>query len=108
AQLPGNVITRALGVTEALDLDLSRVELCLGDRLLLCTDGLHGLVGDEAIAALLRAHADPDDACAALVIAAESAGGHDNITVLVATLEGGGLGPPPPGRVRPAATRVPR
>lgn len=63
--------------------DVRQVELAAGDRLLLCSDGLTGLVDDAGIAALLAEHTDPGDACQALVDAANEAGGHDNITVLV-------------------------
>ncbi len=55
-----------------------------GDRLLLCTDGLTDLVNDEAIAAILRDKTDCDEACKALVDAANTGGGDDNITVIIA------------------------
>ncbi len=55
-----------------------------GDRLLLCTDGLTDAVDDGAIAAILSGKGDCDEACKALVDAANTAGGHDNITVIIA------------------------
>lgn len=56
-----------------------------GDLLLLCSDGLHDVVSDEAIAELLRRYgADPAQACERLIAAANEAGGPDNITVIVA------------------------
>lgn len=88
ADLPRNVITRALGTTDALVVDLARVALYRGDRLALCTDGLSSLVDPSAITAALRAHAEPDEACNALVDAAVRAGGYDNITVLVVDVDG--------------------
>ena len=78
-----HVITRALGADEAVKVDVVTADRRAGDRLLLCTDGLHGQVGDEAIAAVLRDEADPDDAADRLVELANAAGGDDNVTVIV-------------------------
>jgi protein phosphatase len=60
-----------------------------GDRLLLCTDGLTGEIDDGRIAAILESRSDCQAACEALVDAANEAGGHDNITVIVADWLGG-------------------
>src|SRR5574337_1288424 len=54
-----------------------------GDRVLLCTDGLHDAVDDASLAAVLFAHPDPTKACAALIDTANQAGGPNNITALV-------------------------
>ena len=78
-----SVITRAIGVRAEVEVDVLAVPLAPGDRLLLCSDGLSGVVGDEDIAAILGAHADPDAATAALVAAANDGGGPDNVTVLL-------------------------
>ena len=59
------------------------VELVPGDRLLLCSDGLTGMVPPDDIAATLRRESDPRRAAAQLVDAANAAGGEDNITVVV-------------------------
>lgn len=99
AELPRNVITRALGTADAPVVDLAWVALCRGDRLVLCTDGLHALVDPAAIAAALRMHPEPAEACAALVDAASRAGGHDNITVLLADVDGERLQAPLPGQI---------
>ncbi|WP_437937244.1 PP2C family protein-serine/threonine phosphatase [Sorangium sp. So ce341] len=101
AELPQNVITRAVGMSDALVVDLARVALCRGDRLLLCTDGLGALVDPAVIAAALRRHPEPVDACDALVEAALRAGGDDNITVLVADVDGEHLQAPLPGQEVP-------
>jgi serine/threonine protein phosphatase PrpC len=78
-----SVITRAIGVGAEVEVDVLAVPLAPGDRLLLCSDGLSGVVDDGAIAEVLAAHADGDAATAALVEAANAGGGPDNITVLL-------------------------
>jgi protein phosphatase len=78
-----SIITRALGVDAAVEVDVFSVELAPGDRLLLCSDGLTGMVQTETIAATLRRESDPARAAAALIDAANVAGGEDNITAVV-------------------------
>jgi len=78
-----SIITRALGVDASVEVDVYPVELAPGDRLLLCSDGLTGLVQAETIAATLRREEDPARAAAALIDAANVAGGEDNITAVV-------------------------
>jgi protein phosphatase len=86
-----NVITRCLGVTEMVELTLVSLSLEPGDLLLLCSDGVSAVLGDEAIAAILTAvpQPDPERVCRALIDAAEEAGGPDNQTAAVAVLEPG-------------------
>jgi protein phosphatase len=60
------------------------VDLHEGDRLLLCSDGLHGPVSDQAIAEILNRTPDAFLAAQALIAAAIAAGGPDNVTVVVA------------------------
>ncbi|MBF0566511.1 MAG: Stp1/IreP family PP2C-type Ser/Thr phosphatase [Nitrospirae bacterium] len=76
-------ITRCVGMAgEAFpEIDVLQVEP--DDRLLLCSDGLTGMVADSAITGILTAQGDEDEACRALVKAANMAGGVDNITVLI-------------------------
>src|SRR3954447_20302248 len=78
-----SIITRALGVDATVEVDVYPVELTPGDRLLLCSDGLTGMVQPDDIAAVLRRESDPTRAAAQLVDAANAAGGEDNITVVV-------------------------
>jgi len=78
-----NIVTRAVGVIEEVEVDTSSFELCDGDRVLLGTDGLWKLVDDARLAAILGAHPDPAAACEALIDAANAAGGHDNATAVV-------------------------
>ena len=82
-----NVITRAIGAKPSVRADVTEVELAAEDVLLLCSDGLSGMLTDEQIAHVLDgAGADTDLAefAAALVAAANRAGGTDNITVVLA------------------------
>jgi serine/threonine protein phosphatase PrpC len=76
-------ITRALGIEPEVDVDLYPTQLSSGDRLLLCSDGLTGMVSEDEIAAILIGEPDPSAAARQLVAAANAAGGIDNITVLV-------------------------
>ncbi len=82
-----NVITRALGTEPSVTADTSAHSVSPGDRLLLCTDGLTGMLPDETIARLLAA-AEPAEACRSLISAANDAGGEDNITVVVVEIDG--------------------
>ncbi|RMH39556.1 MAG: serine/threonine-protein phosphatase [Deltaproteobacteria bacterium] len=91
-----NIILQALGVQEDVDVALSLAPLRRGDRLLVCSDGLHGPVDDDEIAEVLAAHADPRAAADALIERARDAGGPDNITAVVADFAGEGL-PAPAG-----------
>ncbi len=78
-----NVVTRALSGGEDPEIDAADIPLQAGDRVLLCSDGLSGVISHEEIEARLRASSDLDTICSALVDAANAAGGPDNITVLV-------------------------
>lgn len=80
-----NIITRALGNhREKLEIDLKSVPIQPGDVFLLCSDGLTGMVDDQAIAEILdQAGEDLEVASDALVQAANEAGGEDNISVVL-------------------------
>src|SRR3954451_15565797 len=78
-----SIITRALGVDASVEVDVYPVELVPGDRLLLCSDGLTGMVAPDDIAAALRRESDPARAASQLVDAANASGGEDNIPVVV-------------------------
>src|SRR5680860_312961 len=80
-----NVIMRVLGDNETSDeLDTSVREARVGDRWLLCSDGLSGLISDETVADTLRDVADPGECADQLVQLALRAGGPDNVTCIVA------------------------
>ncbi len=85
-----NIVTRALGIKEEVEADLVRGELRPGDVFLLCSDGLTGMLTDGDIGEILASAATPQDGVAALVDAANAAGGLDNITAIVVAIESGG------------------
>jgi serine/threonine protein phosphatase PrpC len=76
-----HMLTRSLGGEMFVAADTITVNLLPGDVLLLCSDGLHGYVGDQAIEQTLTSTLNLDEAAAALVAAANAAGGYDNVSV---------------------------
>ena len=76
-----HILTRALGSEMFVAADTITVNILPGDVLLLCSDGLHGYVPDAAIQWMLTSKPDLNEAAAALVAAADQAGGHDNVSV---------------------------
>lgn len=85
-----SVITRALGTDNEMVADAYEVEVSAGDRLMLCSDGLTGMLEDVRIAHFLADNPDPADAARALIDAANEAGGVDNISVVIVDIEGDG------------------
>ncbi len=88
-----NIILQALGTQDTVQVDLTFVHLRRGDVLLLCSDGLSGMVRADDIRELLTQYDNPLDACKALTERANANGGHDNITVIVARFDGDVLKP---------------
>ena len=84
-----NILTRALGVGDELQLDWWELAVRPGDRYVLCSDGLFNELGDDQIAATLRRLAQPDEAADELVRLALESGGRDNVTVIVVDVVGG-------------------
>jgi PPM family protein phosphatase len=78
-----SVITRHVAMNPPALPDTATVDLRPGDRILLCSDGLHSVIGEEPLIQILGAQRDPGDACAALIASANDAGGPDNITAVV-------------------------
>jgi serine/threonine protein phosphatase PrpC len=80
-----NVVTRSVGIGEDVEVDAERVAEPLrhGDVLVLCTDGLHGLVSDDELGAAVKDQ-DLDGACDTLITLAKKRGAPDNITVILA------------------------
>jgi PPM family protein phosphatase len=79
-----NVITRSIGTYPNVDVDYTNklVNLRLGDRFLLCSDGLYDLVKPEEIIEIIPGN-NPAEACQQLIKQANAQGGHDNITALI-------------------------
>jgi serine/threonine protein phosphatase PrpC len=92
-----NIILQALGTTEQVAVDLTFVELRRGDRLLLCSDGLSGLVHDDVIRNEMACVGPLRQLTDRLIDLANAAGGHDNITCIVADFDGDALDPPQQG-----------
>lgn len=80
------MLTRSVGVAPEVPIDEFDKGLEPGDRLLLCSDGLNGMIPDSLIATLLGA-GSPEEAAWSLVEAANTAGGNDNITTLVVAVD---------------------
>lgn len=78
-----NIITRAIGIDTAAEVDVNQFTLGPQDQLLLCTDGLSKLVSAAAIAAVLKQPLSLTEKCQQLIDRANAAGGSDNITVLI-------------------------
>lgn len=83
-----HVITRALGSPEGISPDLFLLPLAAAERLLLCSDGITGMIEDSVVAEILDRVHDPRDAADALVRAALDAGGRDNATAVVIDVVG--------------------
>lgn len=84
-----SVITRHVAMAPPAQPDVSPVDLAPGDRILLCSDGLHGVVNDASLEQILGARHPAGETCAALIAAANQGGGPDNITAVVIDITGG-------------------
>jgi serine/threonine protein phosphatase PrpC len=91
-----NIILQALGTTEQVSVDLTFLELRRGDRLLMCSDGLSGLVHGDVIRDVMSEQRDLAACCERLIELAKAGGGHDNVTVLLAEFSGDALALPQP------------
>jgi serine/threonine protein phosphatase PrpC len=78
-----NVIYRSIGADELVEIDIVRKKLTSGDVLMLCSDGLNGMLSDDQIRDVLMVNPDPNSAAKELVVAANAAGGEDNTSVIV-------------------------
>lgn len=84
-----HVLTRALGTTPDPEIDITDIELLNNSMLLLCTDGLTNMISDDEILSHALSEPDPHALSELLVNLANSRGGYDNITVVIATGIGG-------------------
>jgi PPM family protein phosphatase len=93
-----SIITRALGIDAEVEVDTWTYGARAGDVVLLCSDGLTSMISEERIVAVLSSESDLDAAAERLIDEANEAGGRDNITVILFTLEevgGAGAGDEP-------------
>lgn len=86
-----NVILQALGTAATVEVDLTYQQLRDGDTILVCSDGLSGLLRPEELAATAERFPDPPSLCEALIEVANSRDSPDNVTVIVARVGGPGL-----------------
>jgi serine/threonine protein phosphatase PrpC len=82
-----SVVYRCIGDKPVVEVDTDLLPLAVGDRIILCCDGLWEMVRDEGIEDVMMQEADPQVACDLLVRHANAAGGEDNISVIVIQLE---------------------
>jgi len=78
-----NMLTRALGTSRHVDVDIVRVPIAAGEGLLLCTDGLTTVLRDEEIAAIIARHVRPEAAVDELIAATNARGGPDNVSLIL-------------------------
>ena len=81
-----NIITRALGIENAVEVDVIEEQPQASDIYMLCSDGVTDMLEPEALKALFVAHSAPTDLVDAIVDAANTAGGYDNISVILVTV----------------------
>ncbi|WP_234023911.1 Stp1/IreP family PP2C-type Ser/Thr phosphatase [Sorangium cellulosum] len=87
ARLPKNIITRALGMKDAVKVDIRSERIQLGDVFLLCSDGLSGMVSEQQMLDVFDITQDPREACELLIAMANEAGGTDNISALIICIQ---------------------
>lgn len=78
-----NILLRTVGTERDIEIDVFRVELQPGDKVMMCSDGLWGEVEDRDMENLMNTYSDPRVACRALVRAAHHGGGNDNVTLVI-------------------------
>jgi PPM family protein phosphatase len=79
-----NRLTAYLGMNGAIQISIKKIKVQPGDRIVLCSDGLTGMVEETVIEEILKSQADPEITIKALVDMAVKAGGVDNVTVVIA------------------------
>ena len=78
-----NLVTRALGVEDTVMLDVNEHRVEVGDVYVLCSDGLSDMVNDAVIAGVMSANSSLEQKARQLIVAANEAGGRDNISVVL-------------------------
>ena len=78
-----NVLYRSIGLGDSFEVDAATRRLPPSSRLLICSDGLWGLLSEQRMAEIIDEYDEPQEACERLVMAANESGGHDNITAIL-------------------------
>ncbi|MEM7115446.1 MAG: Stp1/IreP family PP2C-type Ser/Thr phosphatase [Chloroflexota bacterium] len=81
-----NIVYRTIGEKPVVEVDMQQLTLAPDDCILLCSDGLNGMITDETIAQIVQRAASPQAACRTLIEAANLAGGDDNVTAVLVKL----------------------
>ncbi len=82
-----NMLTRSIGMKDDVEVDIKEIDVKEGDYILLCSDGLTKMMDDSQIEAVFKEKVEPQTITDELIARANSAGGGDNITVIVARLD---------------------
>jgi len=82
-----NVLTSAIGARDQVEVHIAEIPVTAGDTLLLCSDGLHGSLGPQALQSILDEEPDVQAAAQRLVVSALDAGSRDNVTALVVRID---------------------
>jgi len=88
-----SILTQAVGSSETLDVKVTYIRVCQGDRILVCSDGLYNMVPEADLLENASRGSGLSDNCKALIEKANANGGTDNITVILAEFSGQGLPP---------------
>ena len=91
-----SILTQAVGSSENVDVKVTYTKVCQADTLLICSDGLYGMVPSADILASVRGTESLAEKCKSLAGKANANGGNDNITVIMAEFSGPGLPPADP------------
>jgi protein phosphatase len=92
-----SILTQAVGSSETLDVKVTYIRVCQGDRILMSSDGLYNMVPEADLLEIASRGDGLSDCCKALIEKGNANGGTDNITVILAEFSGQGLPPLDPG-----------
>ena len=87
AGIPKNIITRALGTKEHVEVEIRSERTLPGDAYLLCSDGLSGMISSREMFEIIDTLEDPEEACRDLVARANHAGGKDNVSAVIVRID---------------------
>ena len=85
-----NLITRAIGTGEKIDVDINVFDIKNGDYILMCTDGLSNMLDEDEIFDVVKSDKKLEERCSELIDLVNNKGGYDNITVIIVEVDEGG------------------